>query len=312
MDYRNLEQIVSKASLSTMWAIGRFDAIAGFIGAAHDVGFDEIELNHQVTAEMLQDVLVLRLAGKVMVSSVHAPVPKWALSDVRPVPQLSAVDEDERRLAGSITRQSIAMAARLRARAVVLHCGRVEIDLDLERRLRQLYGEGKVGTVEHDAAMARLTQAREKNKQPHLDAILASLKELAGYAAAMGLRLGLENRFHYYEIPLLDEMQVLLSQLDSATVFYWHDTGHAQNLQALGFLKHEDWLRAFGDRMLGIHLHDTVGILDHRVAGSGEIDFRLVKKFVPKDALRVCEFDPVASADDVKSGYQHLKQLGFF
>jgi len=37
-----------------------------------------------------------------------------------------------------------------------------------------------------------------------------SLVELAEYASRLGIRLGLENRDHYHEIPLPDELDYLL------------------------------------------------------------------------------------------------------
>jgi sugar phosphate isomerase/epimerase len=37
-----------------------------------------------------------------------------------------------------------------------------------------------------------------------------SLVELAEYASRLGIRLGLESRDHYHEIPLPDELDYLL------------------------------------------------------------------------------------------------------
>ena len=57
-------------------------------------------------------------------------------------------------------------------------------------------------------------------------------------------------------IPLLDE-------LNSPLVGYWHDFGHIQIKENLGFLNHEEWLRAIGPRTLGL---SRAGL---RLAGAG-------------------------------------------
>ncbi len=40
---------------------------------------------------------------------------------------------------------------------------------------------------------------------------MKSLKELLEYASRFGVRLGLENRYHYFDIPTQDEMAALLT-----------------------------------------------------------------------------------------------------
>ncbi len=301
---------MADVSLSTMWAIDRFAAMPAFVEAARGFGFGLIELNHQVTPDMLQDIATLYLGSRVAVSSVHAPVPKW--DGEGRVPELSAIDEDERRVAVGLVRLTIATASRFGAAAVVIHPGRVEVGEDLERSVRQLYAQGLATSEQSVAAREELVQVREKKRSPYLDAALVSLRELSEYAAAAGLKLGIENRYHYYEIPLLDEVQMLLRELDASTVFYWHDVGHAHNLERLGFVRHEAWLRTLSQKILGVHLHDAIGTQDHRPAGVGEIDFALVRRFLPRDAIRVCEFDHSASPVEVKAGFEFLRQSGLF
>ncbi len=295
-----------------MWAIGRFDRAADFMNEARDIGFDRIELNHQVPEGMLQEYYALKAAGAVGISSVHAPCPKWQSATSAPPPELSSIDEGERVAAVGIIKRAIDVAVDLQAEAVVVHCGRVEIDFELERTLRRLYRDGQMNTLDYQLAKEKLVTVRASKCEPHLHSVIASLKEIVEYAAVRGVKLGLENRYNYYEIPLPDEMRVILDMLNRFTVFYWHDFGHAHVLASLGLVGLENWLPKFHSRTLGLHLHDAVGLKDHRVAGAGGIDFAAVKPLVPSTALRVCEFDKVASPEEVQTGYNYLKQLGIF
>jgi hypothetical protein len=73
----------------------------------------------------------------------------------------------------------------------------------------------------------------------------------------------MENRFHDSDIPLPDEFDAFFRLGLRQGVGYWHDVGHAQLLAHLGCWAHEEWLGRFTGRMIGIHLHDMVGVSDH-------------------------------------------------
>jgi len=72
-------------------------------------------------------------------------------------------------------------------------------------------------------------------------------------------------------------------------VGYWHDVGHAEVQQRLGFSLHEEWLSRFKDRMIGIHLHDILGISDHHAPGKGNMNWEMVAKYLPVGIVKVCE-----------------------
>ena len=93
------------------------------------------------------------------------------------------------------------------------------------------------------------------------------------YAGRFGIRLGLENRYHYMDIPTPDELEQLLELAGPDRLGFIYDVGHAQALDRLGFFPHEEWLKRFASRMIGAHLHDVIGVNDHHAPGLGEIDF---------------------------------------
>lgn len=121
---------------------------------------------------------------------------------------------------------------------------------------------------------------------------------------------GLENRYHYLEIPLPHEMDMLLELADDGRLGFWYDVGHAQVFDRLGFYSHETWLRRYAPRMLGAHLHDVRGLQDHLAAGLGEVDWEMVAAYLPEEVLRVCEVRGHNTPDQMTSAMQFLTHKG--
>jgi hypothetical protein len=64
-------------------------------------------------------------------------------------------------------------------------------------------------------------------------------------------------------------------KLDSGQVGYWHDFGHLQIKENLGFLDHAEWLRTIGPRTLGCHVQDCIWpAQDHQPPFAGDVDLR--------------------------------------
>ncbi len=298
------------ASLSTMWAIGRFARMADFVRAAHRFGFAAVELNHQVTSEMLAEFVALYERGAVRISSVHDPCPRP--DGLGSAPQLSSTDEAKRRRAVDLARRTLDLAQRVGARAVIIHAGRVDVDLALERRLRELFPRRREQPATYREALRQMAEARESLRGPHSEAALRSLLAIQDHARALGLHIGLENRYHYYELPLADELARLLDILDPAVVGYWHDTGHAQVLADVGYGRQEDWLTRFGARLVGIHLHEVDGLQDHLAVRGRGVDFAAIRRYVPDDAIRVCEFAYFNEPGEVAAAVAYLSRLRYF
>jgi sugar phosphate isomerase/epimerase len=295
--------MMREPSLSTMWIQRRFDRLVEFFAAGRAMGFTQFELSHGLTAAMFEGVV----PGQQTITSVHDPCPRPPEGNRV---YLSSVDEEARTRAVAVAKATVDTACRFGAEAVVLHVGRVEVDRDLEARLRELYKQGLAGTAEYAAAKAHLIAARAERAAQHLPAVVKSLEELISYARQRDIVLGLENRVYYLEVPTYEEMAILLERFDGPPIFYWHDTGHAQVLANLGFTPHEEWLRSFSSRMVGIHFHDVRGINDHLAAGRGDLNFRAIAPYVPEDAVRTCEFDWPFTAEEIVAGVEHLRKTG--
>ena len=90
---------------------------------------------------------------------------------------------------------------------------------------------------------------------------------------------------------------------------HWHDADHAQIYENLGILRHEDYLEAFANRLIGVHLHDIMRFDDHRAPGCGEFDFRRLKRYIKKDTIRVIEAHGKATADEVKKSLLFMEEV---
>lgn len=290
-------------ALSTMWAINRFQDLADFFQAGKELGFAGFELNHAINSAMLEN---LSLNGEI--TGVHEPCP--ADISTKELKRrnwfISAPKEENRRQGVLATQRSIDLACELGAQAVIVHPGQVDIDPSLESTLVDLYKAGKSDQPEYAEAKKRLVAARAAQARTNMRSVRRSLAELAEHAAKKGIRLGLENRLHYCEIPSPDELDELLDLGFGKVVGYWHDVGHAEVLEHLGFHTHKEWLSRFADRMIGVHLHDVVGVRDHLAVGLGHVDWEMVADYLPADALRTCEFKPSNSPQQVAAALNWL------
>ena len=297
-----------EVSLSTMWTKGRFSHMARFAIKARELGFTHIEANTSVSPRMFSELL----KTKIPISSIHAPCPAALSSRGIPISNLSlsSLNESERMEAVSFTKQTLDLATSVKAKAIVLHMGEVSINLGLQDRLRKLYDKGYAQTKEYSQAKEELVCQRISKAPPYLGAARKSLQELSKYSRQKGIMLGLETRFHLHEIPNMDEMAELLEEVSESLVGYWHDVGHAEVQQQLGFSLHEEWLSRFRDRIVGVHLHDILGISDHHAPGKGNMNWQMVAKYLSPGIVKVCEIGEWNNEDQVQDVVKFLQKEG--
>jgi sugar phosphate isomerase/epimerase len=288
------------ASLSTMWAQQeRFADIQRFRETAAEFGYTAIEASHSTPESALK-----ALAAGGVLSSLHAPAPKRPLADGRTNgdANLASIDETQRAVAIAETLRTIDIAADAGLPFVVVHLGGVgDRRCELEDDLHRLYESGIRQGPAWDAARDALCRWRLDNRQAWYDAAKRSLDALAEHASRRGVALGLESRLNYNEFPHPSEALELLALYPPDLVGFWYDTGHCEVQARLGMIDRDVWFPALTDRVLGCHLHDVAGILDHRAPGNGTLDWGRVAAAIPPTALRVLEinqFEP----DNLVSG----------
>ncbi len=298
----------TNATLSTMWAIKNYPDLNDFFQVSRRLGFQKIELNHQVDSEMLNLVNF----NHYQFSSIHEPCP----ADI-PTKDLvkrdwiiSSENENSRMQGVQAVKQSIHLANILGAPVVVIHCGNVSTENGFENQLRRLFKAGETLTKDYQEIKSQIIQSRLRQAGPRLRAVKKSLRELLEHAEIFNVKLGLENRYHYMDIPIIDEMEELLQLADSSRLGFIYDVGHAQALGRLGFFPPMEWLERYATRIFGSHLHDVIGLTDHLAPGLGEIDFKALVRYLPADSFRTLELLPGNTLAQVMDGIAHLVEAG--
>lgn len=300
--------------LSTSWLTEREGITAEHIlGEMVDLGFRGVELEYRVTETMYREMRPLILKGKLNVMSIHNFFP---LPDDIPLSRasgdrflLSSPEESERELAVRMTIRTIECAEDLGAAAVVLHLGKVNMEPENER-LKNLFNHQRLGSPEGRHFLERKLKERKKTRGPYLESIFFSLDRLNREAEKRGILLGVENRYHYDQIPDFEEIGLIMERFSGGSIGYWHDVGHAHALEKLGFLEPGSLLRSYAPLSIGIHIHDAIGMDDHRAPGTGEIDFVSLIDGLRCAPIKILEVHKKSHRLQLTRGKDLLKRIG--
>ena len=299
-------------ALSTMYAQQeRFSDGAEFARFVESMGYDAIEISHSTPVEKIEGILDYGFP----ITSFHQPAPWVRHSNGRGNSHvnLASLDEDERKTAVAYAGTSIEWAARVGATKLVVHLGQVSDvaeQFEEELEMRQMFDGGRAEDDRFPDLRARAIARRRSAAEPHVEAARRSLIELVRLAEPHGVAIGLENRYHYHEIPHPDEYEPLLDGLVPEQAGYWHDTGHAEVLHRLGFLDRHAWLDHWSSRCIGAHLHDVSGIGDHRSPGDGDVDWGYIVAGVGHLAAFTLEINQHQPDERVAGAVAFLEGIG--
>jgi sugar phosphate isomerase/epimerase len=276
----------------------------------HDLGFEYAELSHGIRLSLVPGIFDALKAGEMKISTLHnfCPLPVGVNGPSPNLFEFSSDRERERQLAFKHTLTTLDFAVRVAAQLVVLHFGRMELK-DYGGKLKELLERGKGGTREFEKLAAAAEEARQSRKERFFAQSCQVLRELVKEAEKRNVKLGIEIREAVEELPVETDFHWLLEEFP-APVYYWHDTGHAQIKQNLGFIDHAQFLADRAERLAGFHLHDVeFPARDHCPPGSGCIDFAALKPCVRPEHIKVFELSPRLSVEQVRAGVAHLKGI---
>ncbi len=309
-----MEEGLYLIALSSAWYPRSNPTLAATVEAIAKMGFEAIEVG--VTDAVPFNLKKLQRALKktpLKVISVHNICAERKQDPTnRRGDWLASTDEELRRVAVEATLESIENAKALGASAVVLHIGSLPVEEKWEKQalLDRFQRGGTAAEVDAGISREEILAEREPLVAPHLDAACRSIEELL--AKSSGVKLGLECRLGWHELPNLGEAGKLLARFPDPRVGYWHDVGHAVIQDFLGLADQYEWLRRHGPRTIGIHLHDVCsGNRDHYPPGLGEVDFEPILDLLPANALRVMEVSSGFMAEEVVLGKRRLEEMGF-
>jgi sugar phosphate isomerase/epimerase len=276
-----------------------------------DLGFEYAELSHGIRISLLPGIFEAVESGEIRISTLHnfCPLPMGVDRAAPNIYKFSSHDRRERDSAFKHTVKTLDTAVRVKARLVVLHSGCVDMK-DYTDKLIDLVAEGKKDTSRYEKLCQEVIEVREKKKGPYVEAAYELLRRIVDEAKTRGLKLGIENREALEEIPFESDFDFFFKEFRDPTVVYWHDTGHAQIKENLGFISHRLHLEAMRERLYGFHVHDVeFPGRDHRPPGQGTIDWEALKPVVQPQHLKVFELSPSVAPEEARAGVAKLKAV---
>ncbi len=267
-----------------------------------ELGFDRVELGHGIRISLVPGIQKMFDEGQLRFTSLHnfCPLPVEVMTASPDCYKLSAVSPEERERAIKQTFQTIDFAARLNAPFVVLHLGQVNMP-PITDQLIELAKTGKYLSRKYVRLKVGAVQKRERIAPAYLQRVKDCLRRVVEHAASKNVRIALEGRRGYEEIPTERELPGFLDGTDCAQLGYWHDFGHSQIKENLGFIDHAEWLRLIGARAFGCHVQDCIWpAKDHEAPFTGGVDFEKLVPLLPTNCLFVWEMSPNKAANAIR------------
>jgi sugar phosphate isomerase/epimerase len=298
-------------SFSTCWNSHRHSDGRAMLREIRSLGFEWAELSHGIRVCLLPGIIEAVDAGEIKISSLHnfCPLPMGVNHAAPNLYLFSSLNPRERENAYKHSVKTIETAARLKAAAVVLHLGCIDMK-EYTGKLLEMAQNGQKGTSKYSALCETVLEKMEKKKEHHARFASEMLERLAKPAKEFGVNLAVENRQALEELPLDSDMELLLLGFNRPGIGYWHDCGHAQIKENLGFINHRTHLERMAPRLLGFHVHDVkFPGQDHCAPGDGTIDFAALKPYVKPGHVKVFELSPSLTMDEVVKGVAHIHQV---
>jgi len=304
-----------RIALSTNWCAQRHEAGEAVVDEILELGFDALELGYHTTEELADGVRRRVREGAVAVDSVHAycPVPVGAPHGYPELYLLASQDEDERAMASILVGRTLAFAESLGARAVVLHAGRIFLraflsELNTRTLVDALEDEGTPEGPRYQRLLAKALRRRTKKARVCFDGFCFSLEMLLPKFEKAGVALCLENLPSIEAFPDEGEMMMLKRRFDTPALAYWHDMGHGQVRENLGWIRHEEAARLLLPVTRGVHIHDAAPPMnDHLPPGKGMIDFGAFAMYGADAVIKVFEPSESASPDELKEALAFVR-----
>ena len=275
------------------------------------LGFEYAELSHGIRLSLIPGIFDAVDAGVIRISSLHnfCPLPIGVNQAAPNIFKFTAENERERENAVRHTLKTFETAQRVNAPLVVLHMGAVEMK-EYTDKLLDMVKDGKKDTPKFQKLVEEMEDRRAKLSEKPMQYAYEILRKLIAEAEPRGLKLGIENREAVEEILFDNDYPFFLHEFQSPSVVYWHDTGHAQIKENLGFINHAEHLKAVQRRLYGFHIHDVeFPGRDHRAPGTGTVNFKTLKSFVKPEQPKIFEFSPSLDVEEVKAGVAYIKSL---
>ena len=305
-----------RIALSTNWNVARHEEGEPLVDEIIALGFDALELGYHTTETLAAGVLRRVGAGAVAVDSVHAycPVPVGAPHGYPELYLLASLDEDERAMAAILIGRTLAFAEAMRARAVVLHAGRVFLkslfgELHTRTLVNALEEEGASDGPRYQRLLDKALRRRAARVRKYYDGFCLSLDALLPKFEKAGVALCLENLPSVEAFPDERELMMLKHRFDTPALAYWHDMGHGQVRENLGWGRHVETALELLPFTRGVHIHDALPLMnDHLPPGEGLIDFSAFAFYGTEGIIKVFEPAPQVKPKELADALRLVRQ----
>ncbi|MFC2140366.1 sugar phosphate isomerase/epimerase family protein [Candidatus Auribacterota bacterium] len=298
--------------ISTSCLPGVATNLEEFSVIAQRMGFISFEIGISSAVISTREILKWHENTKANIVSVHnlfvdEPLqPENARGDF-----LASLNEDNRIRTVEYTLKTAGLAKQLGAKAVVLHGGYIDNpqlkDGYKELKEKFYHNIDNAPAKELNELRQKLIKIRTKLASAYVENLIKSLRSLC--KVEKEIFFCLEPRVHFYEIPNFEEMKEIFNRVHAKNLGYWHDIGHCQIQETLGFSRQEDWLQIFGQHMVGIHFHDVKKLRDHLPLGMGNIDYSFLSKYLTDDVVRVLEVNNQVTEEELSASMKYLRRL---
>ena len=274
------------------------------------LGFDLIELDGATGRSLMLGIQSIFDSGEIRFSSLHNPcsLSLEGAAASSSCYKFSDALAEERERAVTEAFQAIDLAEQLTAPFVVLHLGKVNMS-PITDRLIAMAKTGKYLSREYVSLKISAVQERERIAPEYLELVKSCLHRIIEYAAMKNIRIGLGARRDYEQIPTERELTELVEDMSSPQLGYWHDFGHSQIKENLGFIDHAEWLGTIGPRTFGCHVQDCIWpAREGQLPFTGTVDFEKLVPLLPTNCLFVWKMNPNTTADAIHRSVQAWKE----
>jgi len=299
-------------AFSSCWNNSRHTGGETMIEEIVDLGFHHIELSHGMTIAKLPGIKKAHARGIFACSGVHNffPSPVEVMIDAPDAYEFTSHRPLDRQRALDMTFRTLDLAAEFQAHYLVLHMGSVPMN---SRRWSGPLTLAVANGGQHSPAYIRAKLAFVKKRQKigplYYQRAVEALSTIAERAANVGVKLAIESRSHFEDMPTEREMLALQAQFaDNPWVGYWHDFGHVQLKHNLGLLDHVEWLEKISPHLMGGHVHDVEWpARDHRTPFSGSLHYPSLLGFFPPGCPLVWELSPTRRSEEIREALRRWK-----
>lgn len=293
-------------SFSSCWNNSRHSDGETMIGEIVNLGFTNIELSHGMTVAKLPGIRKAYAQGLFTCSGVHNyfPSPVEVMIDAPDAYEYTSHRPFERQRAMDMTFRTLEIAAEFKAHYLVLHMGSVPLlPKKWTKPLTAMVAAGEQNTPAYVKDKIAFVKKREKIAPLYFNRAIESLEQIAEKAKEYGVKLAVESRSRFEDMPNEREMVKLQEHFkDNEWVGYWHDFGHVQLKHNLGLLDHHEWLEKMQPYIIGGHVHDVEWpARDHRTPfAGGTLDYQSLLKFFPTGCPLIWELSPTRKAEEIR------------